>query len=41
MIEIDGDHLRIEDVIAVARNFEKVCIQADSKKKIEESRKIV
>jgi len=41
MIEIDGDHLRIEDVIAVARNFEKVRIKADAKKKIEESRKIV
>jgi len=41
MIEIDGESLRIEDVIAVARNFEKVRIADKVKEKVDRSRKII
>ncbi len=41
MIEIDGDHLRIEDVIAVARNFEKVRLADGSRDRIRRSRRVV
>lgn len=41
MIEIDGESLRIEDVIAVARNFEEVRIADKVKKKVDRSRKII
>ena len=41
MIEIDGDHLSIDDVVSVARGMEEVSISEKALKKIEESRKKV
>ena len=41
MIKIDGDHLSIDDVVAVAREMEKVEIDEKALEKIEESRKKV
>ena len=41
MIEIDGEHLSIDDVVSVARGMEEVSISEKALKKIEESRKKV
>jgi histidine ammonia-lyase len=40
-IEIDGDHLTIEQVIAVARHQEKVKLSAKARKKLDESHEVV
>ena len=39
--EIDGDHLTIEEVLSVARHFQKVKLNAQSKKKMEDSHEVV
>jgi len=41
MIEIDGEHLSIDDVVSVARGMEKVSISEKALERIEESRRKV
>jgi len=41
MIMVDGENLSIEDVVKVARQFEKVKLSSRARKKMEESRKAV
>jgi len=41
MIIVDGENLKIEDVVSVARDYEKVKLSEKSVKKIEESRRVI
>lgn len=40
-ILLDGDHLRLEDLISVARGFKKVALDEEAKKRMNRSRELV
>lgn len=41
LIKIDGNSLTLNDIIAVARGYEKVCLTEEAEKKVVASRKII